>query len=128
MSLTKKEKEILAFVEEGKPLEVACALAMVDERAYVDAVEKDFDELDADERAFVLAYRRALAVYHERLIAELEGAPSSSWMKVAWILERRFPHIYARPDRKVAQDEGLKIEVVRDVPRPKGEEEAPRET
>lgn len=118
LSSRKKLNEFFTLVADGISEESASRIAGFDYRDFQDLLKMaELDPSPAMKR-FLDKYHLSLAQSEKSLLEKLENASSTEWQKYAWMLERRFPQSYSKPESRHRFGGGVRIEVVRRTPRP----------
>ena len=87
------EKDLLAAIETGAPYRVACLACGISDDAFTEWRRKD-PEFAA--RVNTAAGKTAL-----RLLKKIEARAEDNFSAAAWMLERRFPDSFSRPEVQV---------------------------
>jgi hypothetical protein len=85
---------LLKAIAKGIPLKAACKLAGLGFTAFSDWRDKD--------AGFAQRVELAEAVAIERNLALIQKAAAKNWKAAAWLLERRHPEMFARPEVQLA--------------------------
>ena len=87
-------------IRKGMPLKQAAMLAgMSYETLNRWRIQGEAEDAPPEFRHFWQALRRAQAQAMERLLGRIQTASESDWKAAAWILERRHPDDFAKPQR-----------------------------
>ena len=84
------DKALLAAISKGAPYKIACLACGISEDAFTDWRRKDPEFARAVEEA---SGRMAL-----RLLGKIEKQADENFSAAAWLLERRFVEVFARPE------------------------------
>ncbi len=90
------EKKLLTAIEKGLPFVAACNLAGI--------CFDTFNQWRKDIPEFLERVKKAEAAAIERRVAIIEqAARDGSWQASAWLLERRHPDMFSKPEIQIAQ-------------------------
>lgn len=97
----KRENLLLLAIAKGLPLKAACKLAGLGFTTFNDWREED--SFFAQKIEFV----EAQAI--ERNLALIQRAALKDWKAAAWLLERRHPDMFARPEVQLGQHVSVQV-------------------
>jgi transposase len=89
------EKALLAAVETGAPYRIACLACGISDDAFAEWRRKD--------PVFAAQVAQASGKTALRLLKKIEKNADENFSAAAWILERRFPESFSRPEIQLAQ-------------------------
>jgi hypothetical protein len=84
------EKALLAAIETGAPYRIACAACSISEDSFTEWRRKD--------PVFAAQVEKAAGKTALRLLKKIEKCADENFSAAAWILERRFPSDFSRPE------------------------------
>ncbi len=95
-----REARLMGAIEKGMPLKQAAMLAgMSYETLNRWRLQGEAEDAALEFRHFWQALRKAQAVAMERLLSRIDTASLSDWKAAAWLLERRHPEEFAKPQK-----------------------------
>jgi hypothetical protein len=89
------EKALLAAVETGAPYRIVCQACGISDDTFTEWRRKD--------PVFAAQVARAAGKTALRLLKKIEANADENFSAAAWILERRFPESFSRPEIQLAQ-------------------------
>jgi hypothetical protein len=95
------------LVRAGNTVAVACNVVGIDESTYYDWMRRAKRKGDANDpyRAFRAALEQARGEAEAILVGQITtSARNGSWQAAAWLLERRWPERWAKPDQRKESD------------------------
>lgn len=97
---TEREGILLKAIEDGLPLKQAAMLAGISYDTFNRWRIKGESESAPDEfRDFCKALRHSEAIAMQRLVGRIQSAGETDWKASAWMLEKRFPDEFGKPQR-----------------------------
>jgi hypothetical protein len=89
-----EDRSLVEAITKGLPYKAACQIAGLDFKTFNDWRDKD--------PKFALNIEKAEAVAIEYNMALIQQAAQKDWKAAAWLLERRHPEMFARPEVQLA--------------------------
>lgn len=108
------QKDFLTLIEEGHPADAVCDYLGVNSVTYYEWLKKGMTYLEALEEdrvahhevyaIFVMAFKKATAVYRMTALRKLHDTNGPAWIKHMTILERRDRKTFGRKDQAGGTD------------------------
>jgi transposase len=97
-----RETLLLKAIEQGMPYKAACKISGLGFTTFNDWRDTD--------PSFALKLEVAEGVAIERNVEFIQAAASKDWKAAAWLLERRHPEMFARPEVQLNHQISIKAE------------------